>query len=135
MRGWLTVGPAALAVLVMACSSEEDKVPAGAQAQTMTFGDRLQVAPPSLTVQAGKPVVLTIKNIGAVDQDFHLRDMPVRDRKNAVKGVHGGHGESGTVVGHRKAGGEVAIHVTPTATGGYESWCSVTGHKDAAMVG
>lgn len=126
---------ALVALVAAGCSSGDgDTIPANAQHATVTFGDALTFDPPALTVQAGRPVVLTVKNVGSVDHDFYLRGMPVRDVKNAVKGGHG-HGETGTVVGHPKANGEVTIRFTPTAAGTYEFWCSVTGHKDAGMVG
>ena len=136
MRRMLFVALTLLGLVAVGCSSgdEKDDIPADAQRLTVSFGDALQFDPPTLTVQAGRPVVLTVKNVGGTDHDFAVRDMPASDVKSKVEGGHG-HGGAGVVVGHPRAKGEVTVRFTPTAPGTYEFYCSVTGHKDAGMKG
>ncbi len=122
-------------IIAAGCTREPDSTSsAEAQRMTVSFGDALVFDPPTLTVRAGEPVVLTVKNTGRVDHDFYVRGMPVRDVQNALQGGHG-HDESGTVAGHPKAGGQVTIRFTPITAGTFEFWCSVTGHKEAGMRG
>lgn len=130
------VALAIVALVGVACSQDgaKDEIPADAQQLTVSFGDALQFDPPTLTVQAGRPVVLTVRNTGTTDHDFSIRQMPARDVKNKVEGGHG-HGGAGMVVGHPKAKGAVTIRFTPTAPGTYEFFCSVAGHRDAGMTG
>jgi uncharacterized cupredoxin-like copper-binding protein len=118
------------------CSGGETEAtaPADAQRLTVSFGDSLQFDPPTLTVQAGKPVLLTVQHLGTTDHDFSIRDMPVKDVTNKVEGGHG-HGGAGMVVGHPKAKDEVTVRFTPTTAGTYEFFCSVTGHRELGMVG
>ncbi len=121
---------AGFALITAACSSS------GAEPQRLTvrFDDTLIFDPPSLTVRAGRPVSLTVRNTGSVDHDFYLRGMPARDVTNAMQGGHG-HEEAGVIAGHPKAGAAVIVRFTPVTTGTYEFWCSVTGHKEAGMRG
>jgi uncharacterized cupredoxin-like copper-binding protein len=132
----LFIGLVFVAALGVACSSGDDKdaTPANAQHLTVSFGDSLEFAPPTLTVQAGRPVVLTVRNTGNTDHDFAVRDMPAKDVTSKVEGGHG-HGGPGLVVGHPKAKGKVTVRFTPTTPGTYEFFCSVTGHRDAGMKG
>lgn len=128
----------ALASLLAAgCSGNgaaDDKAPADAQRLEITVGDALLFEPVSLSVQAGRPVLLTIKSVGATDHDFTVVGMPARGVKNEIKGGHG-HGAPGAIVGHPNTKGEVTIRFTPTQSGVYEFYCSVTGHKEAGMLG
>jgi uncharacterized cupredoxin-like copper-binding protein len=125
-----------LGLIVGACASagDQDAIPADAQPLTVSFGDSLAFEPPTLTVQVGRPVVLTVKNLGNTDHDFSIRDMPAKDITSRIEGSHG-HGGTGMIVGHPKANSEVTVRFTPTAAGTYEFYCSVTGHRDAGMKG
>jgi uncharacterized cupredoxin-like copper-binding protein len=131
------IGVLLLMAVGIGCSSDgDDAVPADAQRVTVTMGDSLAFDQPTLTVQAGKPVLLTIKSTGQTDHDFTVMGMPATNVKNDTKGRDGhGHNQAGEVVGHPRKGGEVTIRFTPTTPGTYEFYCSVTGHKDAGMRG
>jgi uncharacterized cupredoxin-like copper-binding protein len=101
---------------------------------TVTVGDSLTFDSPSLTVQAGRRVLVTVRNVGATDHDFVIASMPARDV--VVKNEVGhSHGDGTTIVGHPKQKGEVTIQFTPAEPGAYEFYCSVTGHKEAGMTG
>jgi uncharacterized cupredoxin-like copper-binding protein len=137
LRGrWVLVGCAVLLALAAGCTAgnDDDTVPPDAQRLTVTFGDALTFDPPVLTVQAGRPVVLTVRNTGGTDHDLAITGMPARDVKNKVEGGHG-HPPGNVIVGHPKTNSEVTIRFTPTATGTYEFYCSVTGHREAGMKG
>jgi uncharacterized cupredoxin-like copper-binding protein len=129
---------ALLALLAAGCSSgSDDSVPADAQRVAVTVGDALLFDPRALTLQAGKPVALTVKNIGNTDHDFTVMEMDATNVKNKIDGgeSHTGHSMAGVVVGHPKKNGEVTIQFTPTRPGTYEFYCSVTGHREAGMKG
>jgi uncharacterized cupredoxin-like copper-binding protein len=131
----ISVGVLMLAVLVTGCSGEAtDELLTDAQPVTITVGDSLSFEPVALNVQAGRPVLLTVKNVGNTDHDFTIVGMPASNVKNEIKGGHG-HAALGAIVGHPNTKGEVTIRFTPTKSGMYEFYCSVTGHKQAGMVG
>jgi nitrite reductase (NO-forming) len=107
-----TGGPAAgVAVPVPAAAS-------GAQRVTVTVGNSMHFAPPSIVVRAGQPVELTLRNGGGIPHDFTLNE-----------------GVTGPVQivaqGGRTARGTFTID-TP---GTYEFVCAVPGHAAAGMRG
>lgn len=139
MRGAMAVVAITAASLIAACSGgdKDEAVPADAQQMTVTVGDALTFDPPSITVEANRPVFVTMKNVGKTDHDFTVIEMPATGVKNEIKGSesHTGHGMQGVIVGHPKTNGDVTIRFTPTRAGTYEFYCSVAGHKDAGMKG
>ncbi len=126
--------PLILGVSCVRAGDAADEETAGAQRLTVTVGDSLAFDPPTLTVTAGKPVILTIRNIGNTDHDWTITGLPARDIKSAVQAGHG-HPRTGEIVGHPKPKGEVTIRFTPTQPGTYEFYCSVPGHRQAGMQG
>ena len=71
--------------------------------------------PTKFTIPANTDVTVTITNDGALQHDFYIDDLKIEsDLLN--------HGDSTTVT----------INAAP---GTYEYYCSVTGHREAGMVG
>jgi uncharacterized cupredoxin-like copper-binding protein len=93
-------------------------VPNAAQWITVTVGNGMSFDPPTLTVQAGQPVALTLRNTGQLLHDFLLTngtDKPVRITANA--------GQDATGV------------FTIVQPGTYTFECSIPGHAAAGMRG
>ena len=98
----------------------------------------VQFGATNFEVVAGRPIQLTFTNSGALDHDFTIAKIPVKDV--TMTGEMGGHD-----MGHMaetpdlhiavKPGGMGTLTFTPTEPGEYEFNCSVTGHKEAGMVG
>jgi uncharacterized cupredoxin-like copper-binding protein len=111
-----------------------DAMAADAQRLTVTLGDTLRFDQPAFTVNAGRPVVITVRNVGSTNHDFVIPSMPAEDVVIRNEGGHT-HGDGTAIVGHPRVNGEVTVQFTPTQPGTYEFYCSVTGHKEAGMTG
>src|SRR5438067_22863 len=64
----------------------------GAQDVTVTVGNTMSFDPPSITVLAGQPVQLTLRNNGVMPHDFTLTDgvaQPVRLTANGAQSASG----------------------------------------------
>lgn len=117
---------------VIACSSSND---ATSKAQQLTLtATEMRFEPANLTVSAGRPVTVTLKNQGTAEHDFTVMDLPATDVTNAVSHGHG-QPEPGMVVAHATPKNDATARFTPTQPGAYEFYCSVPGHKDAGMKG
>ena len=110
---------------------------ADTQRLTVTVGDALAFAPATLSVQVGRPVVVTVPNAGNTDHDFTIMGMPATDVKSATPGKKGmEHGSHATIVGDPKLKSTVAVRFTPTAPGANEYQCiMLPGHADQGMRG
>ena len=93
---------------------------------------------PSITVPAGQPVTLTLKNTGAVEHDFVVEKINVTDLEAS---------DSGPAAHHQmdqpefdlhffaKAGETAFLQFTALEPGTYEIFCSIEGHREAGMIG
>lgn len=77
-------------------------------------------APADITVQAGRPVAVTVVNRGTVAHDWAVRTLSREDI-------------SGTMADTRPGG--QAMVVFTLKPGEYEVWCTVPGHYQAGMKG
>jgi nitrite reductase (NO-forming) len=91
---------------------------AGAQQVTMTVGNSMHFAPPSLVFRAGQPVELTLRNGGGIPHDFTLAD-----------------GASRPVTIEAQGGQTARGTFTIDTPGTYAFVCSVPGHAAAGMRG
>jgi uncharacterized cupredoxin-like copper-binding protein len=112
-------------VLVTACASGNAgtsgaATPGASNAQqvTVTVGNSMSFDPATISVQAGQPVQLTLRNIGSMPHDFSLSE-GVRQPVKITAG--GGQNASGTF--------------TLDAPGTYAFDCSMPGHASAGMHG
>lgn len=91
-----------------------------------------------LEVVAGQPVRLALKNDGVLEHDFSIMEIPHTGEAEAHEEV-AGHDMSGVpepeVHVAAPVGGSNSIEFTPSEPGEYEYWCTVSGHKEAGMVG
>lgn len=132
-----------LAVFVLAAcggSQEAAEPAADAEHQEVTVeAVDLAFTPGTVEVAAGQPVKLTLQNNGALEHDFSIMEIE-------VEGVHEEAGEHDDEAGHTMtvdpelhvaaaAGTAGSLEFTANHAGTYEFFCSVTGHKEAGMVG
>lgn len=135
---------AGLAGLVTAgCSRGTPRGAGEPQRVSLVARPDLRFSTDTLTVQAGRPVVLTLRNEDTAQlHDFTVTSMPVKDVRTPEAG-HGGDDHAG-MTGMKE---QPALHVaaepgqtaelqfTPTSPGEYAFWCTVPGHKEAGMHG
>ena len=95
--------------------------------------------PSSITVPAGQPVTLTLKNTGAIEHDFVVDKINVTDVEASDSGpaMHHQMGEAAEYDLHffAGAGNTVTLQFTALEPGTYEISCTIEGHKEAGMIG
>ncbi len=125
-----------LVALVAGCSDQHGAGTPSGEVQRITVEmSELKYEPMRLPVKAGRPVEVTVRNIGTTDYDFVVAGLPAKDVKRVTAG-HGGHGGGGDeIVGHAKPKQTVTVRFTPLQTGDFEIFCSLPGHKEGGMVG
>jgi len=122
-------------ILLSACSSGSSQ-PANELTLEMTD---FAYSPPSITVNAGQPVTLTLKNIGQVEHDFVVEKIDVTTKvvQDSGSDAHHAHGAEQNYDLHVSAGtGETSVlQLTVSEPGTYKYFCSVEGHEEAGMIG
>jgi len=125
-----------LAVLLTGCAGEG--VSKAATEMTVQASD-FAYNRASITVPAGQPVTLTLKNTGAVEHDFVVDKINVTDVEASDTGPAAHHqmGDAPEYDLHFFAGaGDTAVlKFTAMEPGTYEIFCSIEGHKEAGMIG
>jgi uncharacterized cupredoxin-like copper-binding protein len=123
------------AILLAACSGASASQPA---TEIIVEASDFAYNPASITVPAGQPVTLTLKNAGAVEHDFVVDTIQVTDVEAS---------ESGPAEHHQmdepeydlhffaRAGESAVLKFTALEPGTYEIFCSIEGHKEAGMIG
>lgn len=97
-------------------------------------------SPLSISIPAGQPVTLLLKNSGSVEHDFVIDKINVTGVEASESGpaVHHqmGHEQTGYDLHFFARAGETAtLTFTALEPGTYEIYCSVDGHKEAGMIG
>ena len=95
--------------------------------------------PASVTVPAGQPVTLTLKNTGNIEHDFVVDKINVTDVEASDSGpaMHHqmGHEPEYDLHFFARAGDTAVLNFTALEPGTYEIFCSIEGHKEAGMIG
>jgi uncharacterized cupredoxin-like copper-binding protein len=124
----------AFALLLTACSGTSQP----STAITLDAAD-FSYTPASVTVPAGEPVTLTLKNSSVVEHDFVIEKIDVESivRKDSGSEAHHALDEGLNVDLHISAqpGDTSVIEFTVSEPGTYTFYCSAPGHKDAGMSG
>lgn len=125
-----------LALAACGATSAAPTTPASFGVTAKEFG----FVPAQLTVAVGQPVELTFQNTGAVEHDWSVREIDLAGNPPATEQSGGGHMMSDMHDApklHVAAGpgAQGKLTFTPTKAGTYEFFCSVTGHKEAGMIG
>lgn len=122
-------------VLLTACASQSSQ---SAKDITVEMTD-FAYTPASITVPAGEPVTLTLKNTGNIEHDFVVEkiDATTKVIEDSGSDAHHAHGEEQNYDLHvsANAGDTSVIQLTVTEPGTYQVFCSVEGHKEAGMIG
>lgn len=96
-------------------------------------------SPSSITVPAGEPVTLTVKNIGNVEHDFVVEkiDATTKVIQDSGSNAHHAHGEEQNYDLHisAAAGESSVLQLTVSEPGTYKVFCTVEGHEEAGMIG
>jgi uncharacterized cupredoxin-like copper-binding protein len=126
--------PAVLAMLLSACAGNLQPV-----AEVSITMNEFTFSPPSITIQAGQPIVITLQNDGEQEHDFVVKTIDVSSVSTDGSGV-GGHHMSGDHADYdlhisTMAGRTSVLKFTADKTGTYKIFCSVEGHEVAGMVG
>ncbi|HYN87783.1 MAG TPA: plastocyanin/azurin family copper-binding protein [Ardenticatenaceae bacterium] len=146
MRKFGFIQPATLlgvALLLLAGCSGGESAPASGSSGAVTpaqvvevVGTEFAFAPNTITVEAGQPTSVNLKNEGAIEHDWSVLEIEARDVDSTPDAA--GHQHSGAVPTLHTAAqsgqtGQVTFTVEQPGT--YEFYCSVPGHKEAGMVG
>jgi len=95
--------------------------------------------PATITVPAGQPVTLTLKNTRAVEHDFVVDKINVTDVEASDTGPAAHHqmGDTPEYDLHffARAGDTAVLNFTALEPGTYEVFYSIEGHKEAGMIG
>ncbi|MCI0610839.1 MAG: cupredoxin domain-containing protein [Anaerolineae bacterium] len=95
--------------------------------------------PLSITIPAGQPVTLTLKNSGKVEHDFVIEKINVTDVEASDSGPaehhQMRHAPEFDLHFFARAGETETLQFTALEPGTYEIFCSIEGHKEAGMTG
>ncbi|MBI4670913.1 MAG: cupredoxin domain-containing protein [Chloroflexi bacterium] len=124
-----------LVIGLAACGGAAPNAKQAVSVQVQEF----QFQPATLQVQAGKPVVLSLKNTGTVDHDWSILEIPTvgEARSSANPSGHSMEGmaqapELHVAVAPGKTGN---LEFTPSKAGTYAFYCTVAGHRESGMAG
>ena len=95
-------------------------------------------SPLSITIPAGQPITLTLKNSGKVEHDFVIDKINVTDVASSDSGPaehHQMHQPEYDLHFFARAGESSTLEFTALEPGTYEIFCSIEGHKEAGMIG
>ena len=131
----IVVGAASLTLFLAGCSGGDAKpaaggAAAGAGATTLKMED-IKWDKTALTATKGTALTISLTNAGALDHDFTIEKIDAKatiDGKDAKTDKY-------AVQAPVKTKGSGKLEITPNATGTFEYFCSVPGHKEAGMKG
>lgn len=96
-------------------------------------------SPLSITIPAGQPITLALRNAGKVEHDFVIDKINVTDVQASDSGPaehhQMGHEPEYDLHFFAQAGETASLQFTAMEPGTYEIFCSIQGHKEAGMIG
>ena len=149
-----------LAILMTACGTSE--LEPASPVEITIEGQDILYSPDTLEAVAGRPVILTFKNAGALEHDINFDDLPIAEGQVVLTGTdsqsqageemakEGSEHEEGsdheeghehdiphdaTLHVHTLSDQQLTVTFTPTESGTYEFYCTISGHREAGMVG
>lgn len=78
---------------------------------------------------------MVLANQDSVEHDISVTHIAVKVHQAGHGGGHGTGGKGPALHVHAEAGTSEAVEFTPTEAGTYEFYCTVSGHKEAGMIG
>lgn len=130
----LSLGVAIGAALLSACSSGPEPL------EVTLLAAEFRFEPSRVEVIAGQLVTITMENMGTVEHDFVIQEIPVEKSPGESEPPTPGHTmdemevEPAVHMG-AMAGMSDSVSFVPTKPGTFEFFCAVPGHKEAGMVG
>jgi uncharacterized cupredoxin-like copper-binding protein len=126
-----------LAVGLVACGGAEQAT--GEQTVTITARD-IEFSTDRIEVAAGRTVVLTLANEGALEHDFSIVHIPLSGEAMSDETGMDDHSmtmdmEELDLHVSADAGHSSSVTFTPSEPGEYEFFCTVPGHREAGMAG
>ena len=122
-----------LILLLSACAATQPSTEINVEATDFAY------SPLSITIPAGQPVTLVLKNSGNVEHDFVIDRINVTDIESTDSGSaehhQMGHESEYDLHFFAKAEETATVRFTALEPGTYEIFCSVEGHKEAGMIG
>ena len=98
--------------------------------------------PATIEVMAGQQVTVMMQNMGTVEHDFVIQEIPLEVMAAESETVGEGHTMEGMDVEMEPAvhmgamaGMSDSVTFVPTKPGTYVFFCAVAGHREAGMVG
>lgn len=127
-----------LAVFLTGCAGSAPSE-AGAT-EIMVKATDFSYTPSSITVPVGQPVNITLENDGAVEHDFVVDKISVKDVEASKTGPAAhhqmGHDEATYDLHfYAKAGDSATLQFTALEPGTYKIYCTIQGHEAAGMIG
>ena len=95
-------------------------------------------SPVSVKVPVGEPVMLTLRNTGAVEHDFVIDKINITNveaSESAPAQHHQMDQHEYDLHFFAKAGETATLQFTAMEPGTYEIFCSIDGHREAGMIG
>jgi uncharacterized cupredoxin-like copper-binding protein len=124
-----------IVTLLSACGSKPSEPANDITVEMIDFA----YSPVSITVPAGEPVTLTLKNGGNIEHDFVVEkiDATTKVLEDSGSDAHHAHGEKQDYDLHvsANAGDMSVIELIVAEPGTYRVFCSVEGHEEAGMIG
>ena len=114
-----------LAVLILSACNES-----GAETVSVNMRE-FSFTPDHFTVPAGADVTLTLRNLGALDHNFHIMELGY-----VIEGSWDESDEAGSFLSHfNLPGGEVSTtsFIAPNTPGEYQILCSIPSHFELGM--
>lgn len=127
-----------LAVFLTGCAGTTPSE-AGAPEITVRATD-FSYSPSSITVAVGQPVTITLENDGAIEHDFVVDQINVKDVESSETGPAAHHQMGHDEVTYdlhfyAKAKDSATLKFTALEPGTYKIYCSIEGHEAAGMIG
>ena len=125
----------AFLILLSACAAQTSKPSTDITVEMTDFA----YISPAITIPAGEPVTLTVKNAGQAEHDFVVETIDVNTKVIQDNGsnAHHAHGSEQNYDLHISArpGEASIIEFTAWEPGTYKVFCTVEGHEEAGMIG
>lgn len=141
MKNWLLYLLILITAVLTACSSTSTTEPNVTQPVEIALVAKDIVFDTNrLEITAGQPVKLTLHNEGVLEHDFSIMEIPhdgeVAEGETEMSEHDMSHvSDEPEVHVAAPTGGSNTIEFTPSEQGEYEFLCTVSGHKEAGMVG
>jgi uncharacterized cupredoxin-like copper-binding protein len=130
-----------LATFLLAACSSADSATSSADPELITLvATDIAFDRSELEVEAGRPVRITLDNQGVLEHDFSIQEIPtsgeiVEDSGETEDHDMGHVTEDPDVHVAAMTGNSHTVEFTPAEAGEYEFYCTVSGHREAGMVG